>query len=152
METTFRINQTTRNLLLVYLNTYSLDQLNKIPTGFSNNLLWNVGHILVTQQILIYKFSGLPVAFTDDFVAKFINGSRPTGDYSEVDLLEIKNALLETLNTLKLDFERGVFKDYSEFVTKSSGFKMSNAQEAIEFNNFHEAMHLGIMMQMKKFI
>ncbi len=152
METTFRINSTSRQLLMAYLDTYTLEQLNKIPLGFANNLLWNIGHVLVTQQILVYKFSGLPMAFSDEFIARFVNGSRPNGDYSETDLKKIKEALFATSDKLKQDFNNDVFKEYTEFITKSSGFKMSNAKEAIEFNNFHEAMHLGIMLQMKKFI
>ena len=152
METTFRINQTSRQLLMVYLDNYTLEQLNKIPEGFGNNLLWNIGHILVTQQILIYKFSGLPMCFSDEFIARYVNGSKPNLDFSKEDFELIKASLFATANQLKQDFKAGVFKTYQEFTTKSSGFLMTSAQQAIEFNNFHESMHLGIMMQMKKFI
>jgi len=44
---------------LEYFDNYTLEQLNKIPEGFSNNLIWNIGHIIVTQQVLIYKLSNL---------------------------------------------------------------------------------------------
>ena len=152
METTFRINQTSRQLLKVYLDNYTLEQLNKIPNGFGNNLLWNIGHILVTQQILIYKFSSLPMCFSEEFIARYVNGSKPNLDFSKEDFELIKTSLFVTADQLKQDFEDGIFKIYQEFTTKPSGFLITSAQQAIEFNNFHESMHLGIMMQMKKFI
>ena len=48
MELTFKIWKTSRNLVIEYFDKYSLEQLNRIPDGFSNNLIWNIGHIIVT--------------------------------------------------------------------------------------------------------
>lgn len=39
MEYTFRISTLSRNVFLKYLEEYTLDELNKIPEGFSNNLI-----------------------------------------------------------------------------------------------------------------
>ena len=64
MEATFKILETSRNIYLKFLEGYTLEQLNKIPEGFSNNLIWNIGHIVVSQQGLIYRLSGLPVNVT----------------------------------------------------------------------------------------
>ena len=58
METTFKIWRKNRDFYLDFFEKYTLEQLNKIPIGFSNNLIWNIGQI-VAQQILIYKFSDL---------------------------------------------------------------------------------------------
>jgi hypothetical protein len=43
------------------------DQLNTIPEGYSNNLIWNIAHIVV-QQMLVYKLSGLPMMISDEMV------------------------------------------------------------------------------------
>jgi hypothetical protein len=54
------------------LNGYSLEQLNKIPQeGYSNNLIWNIGHTVVVQQMLVYKLSGLPMMIHDEMVSKY---------------------------------------------------------------------------------
>ena len=54
MEATFKIWETSRKMYLKIVENYSLEHLNKIPEGFSNNLAWNLGHIIVSQQGLVY--------------------------------------------------------------------------------------------------
>jgi hypothetical protein len=41
-----------------------------IPEGYSNNLIWNIAHIIVVQQMLVYKLSGLPMMISDEMVEK----------------------------------------------------------------------------------
>jgi hypothetical protein len=38
--------------------------------GYSNNLIWNIAHIIVVQQMLVYK-SGLPMMISDEMVEKY---------------------------------------------------------------------------------
>ena len=71
-----------RVLILKVINDFSMDQLNKIPEGFNNNIAWNVAHLLVTQQLLCYKFSGLPLAVSDKMVKTFVKGTSPQEDIS----------------------------------------------------------------------
>src|SRR5690606_33748551 len=59
MEALFKTWKTSRALYLDYFNNYSPEQLNTTPNGFSNNLIWNIGHVIVAQQALIYKGSNL---------------------------------------------------------------------------------------------
>ena len=146
-ETTIR----SRNMILELLQKHTLEQLNKIPEGFNNNLIWNIGHIIVAQQVLVYKLSGLPMMIADEMVDKYKNGSRPERDVTQAELDEIKNLLLETINKTAADYNNGVFKTYNEYTT-SIGFNLKNAEEAIVYNNFHEGLHLGIMMSIRKFI
>ena len=77
METAFKITETSRKVLLGFLEKYSLDELNKIPEGFSNNLIWNAGHIIVVQQLLVYKLSGLPTMISNEMIEKYQKGTKP---------------------------------------------------------------------------
>ena len=151
METAFRITETSRKVLLGFLEKYSLDELNKIPEGFSNNLIWNIGHILVVQQLLVYKLSGLPTMVSNEMIEKYQRGTKPEHNVGQEEVDEIKVLLFSTLEKTKQDFEENLFQNYTEF-TSMSGFTMKSAANAIEFNNYHEAMHTGIMMQTRKFI
>ncbi len=70
MEQVFELNRISRKMMAPFLENYTLDQLNQIPPGFSNNLIWNIAHVVVTQQILVYKLSGLPMLISDELVEK----------------------------------------------------------------------------------
>lgn len=62
-----------------------------------------------------------------------------------------KNLLLSLVAETKADFESGKFVSYNEFTT-STGFQLSTSIHAISFNNYHEALHLGFMMNIRKFV
>lgn len=151
MEATFKINKSSRNIVLTFLENHSLEKLNTIPEGFSNNLIWNIGHIIVVQQMLVYKLSGLPMMISDEMVEKYKKGTKPehSVEQEEVDLM--KTLLFSTLEQAQKDFSTDVFQNYLEFTT-GVGYHLSSAKDAMEFNNYHEALHIGIMMQIKKFI
>jgi DinB superfamily len=151
MEATFNINLTSRNILLKFLENHTLEQLNTIPEGFSNNLIWNIAHIIVVQQMLVYNLSGLPMMVSEDMVNKFKRGTKPEHSVSQEEVDEIKTLLFATLEQAKIDFANDIFKSYTEFTTMT-GFTIKNAKAAIEFNNYHEGIHTGIMMQIRKFI
>lgn len=151
MEATFRIWQTSRGLYQNFLDNYSLDQLNTIPPGMSNNLIWNIGHVIVSQQKLVYALSGLPMHIPDSLFEKHQNGSRPDGKTTQTEVDEIKKLLSEMVEKTKSDFEAGVFKEFHPYQTKT-GFHLGTWKEAMEFNNYHEGIHLGIMLQIKKFL
>lgn len=151
MQQVFETTMKSRTMILEMIQNYSLEQLNKIPTGFNNNLIWNIGHIIVAQQVLIYKLSGLSMMIADEMVDKYKNGSRPERDVTQAELDEIRNLLLSTINKTIIDYKNGLFKTYNEYTT-SIGFSLRNAEEAIVYNNFHEGLHIGIMMTLRKFI
>lgn len=151
MQDMFEVNSTSRKMLSAYFENYTLEQLNKIPEGFSNNLIWNIAHIVVTQQLLVYKFSGLPMMVSDAFVEKYRKGTKPEKNVTQTEADEIKTLLFDTLDKLQLDYNNGIFVNYQEYPT-STGFILKSALGAIEFNNFHEGLHIGTMMSIRKFV
>ena len=151
MNEAFRILETSRTLYSKLLENYSLEQLNTIHEGFSNNLIWNAGHVIASQQKLIYALSDLPMKITDDFFEKYRNGSRPDGVSTQAEVDEIKQLLLSTAAQVKVDYQNHVFQNFNEYQTQT-GFYLANLEEAILFNNYHEGIHLGMMLTIRKFI
>ena len=151
MHQAFDITRTSRKVLSSFLQDYTLEQLNKTPSGFSNNLIWNIGHIVVVQQILTYKLSGLSMHIPDSFVEEYKRGTRPEQDATQAEVDEILSYLFQTINQTKTDYNAQAFKNYQEF-TSQVGFTMRTIEDAISFNYYHEALHLGIMMQIRKLI
>lgn len=151
MNQTFETIRVSRKLISQFLENYSLEQLNKIPEGFNNNIIWNIAHIIVTQQLLVYKLSGLPMMVSDELVDKYRKGTKPDGTISQLELDEIKSLLFKTINQTEVDYNAKVFKSYNELTT-SLGFTIKDIEDALSFNNYHEALHVGIMMGIRKFI
>lgn len=151
MDTLFKIWETNRHIHLNFLNKYSLDQLNTTPQGFSNNLVWNIGHIIVSQQRLVYGLSGLPMNVSNELFEIYKNGSKPTGTTTQAEVDELKSLLFPLVERTKEDFAKGLFTTYNAMTT-STGFYLGSIEDAIAFNNYHEGMHLGFMMNIRKFV
>ena len=151
METALNINKTSRNVLAQFLDGYTLEQLNHIPQGFSNNLIWNIAHIVVVQQMLVYKLSGLQMMVPDEMVDKYKRGTRPETNVTQEEVDAVRALLFTTIEKTREDLSAAVFKNYQEFTTMS-GFTIRNAADAMVFNNYHEGVHTGVMMGIRKFI
>lgn len=151
MQQSLEITRSTRKVLAGFLDEYSVDQLNEIPHGFSNNLIWNIAHIVVVQQMLVYKLSGLRMIVSDEMVEKYKRGTRPDGIVSPDEIAEIRSLLFSTVEKAESDAASGIFENYQQF-TSMSGFTIKSAADAMAFNNFHEGTHLGIMMSIRRFL
>ena len=151
MNQTLEITRTSRKIVLQFLENHTLDQLNKIPDGYKNNLIWNIAHVVVTQQLLVYKYSGLPMMVSDELVQNYMKGSKPEHIATQSEVYEIKSLLSKTINQTEVDFNNKIFKNFQEYPT-STGFVIKNVEDAMVFNNFHEGLHIGIMMGLRKFL
>ena len=151
MNSVFDVQKTIREILLKVLDNHSLEQLNKIPEGFSNNLIWNVAHCVAAQQTLVYKLSGLPAMASEEFIAKYRKGTKPEGDISQAEVDQIRTLLSETLHQTEKDYSNKIFLNYTDYTT-SMGFTLRNVEDALSFNNYHEGIHTGIIMSIRKFV
>ena len=151
MNQTLNVNTTSRNMIFKILENHSLEQLNKIPQGFSNNLIWNIAHVIVTQQLLVYKLSGLPMMVSEEIIEKYKKGTKPEQEATQAEVDEIKLLLFTTIEKTKEDYDNDIFKNYQEYPT-STGFVLTSTEGAMVFNNFHEGLHIGIMMSLRKLV
>ena len=151
MKNHFEILKITRNNILNSIKGMNLTALNTIPEGFNNNVIWNVGHIVATQQLLCYKFSGLDMLLEADFITKYKKGTFPNGEAKAEELDYIVKQLEVLSANIESDYGVGIFKTYDTYTT-SYNITLNNIEQAIQFNNVHEGLHLGYIMAMKKVI
>ena len=151
MKSTLAITLKIRTLLENFLNSFSIDQLNKIPEGFKNNIFWNIAHVVATQQLLVYKLSNLTMQLPEEWVNEFKKETKPERIYTQNDVNYLKNILLTTISQTENDWIAGKFQSYIPYQT-SNGFLLNSVEDGISFNTFHEGMHLGIILQLKKFV
>ena len=151
MQKQFEMLKKSRQLTLKTIENCTIEQLNKIPTGFKNSIAWNIAHLVVTQQLLCYKLSGLNCLISEDMIKKFQKGTSPTDIISEAEFEAIKNQFIELANRLEEDYQKGIFKKYIEYKT-SVDITLKTIDDGIMFNTYHEGIHLGVVLQLLKFI
>ena len=151
MDWAFDITIKTRNFLNSFIENLSLLELNKVPDGFNNNIIWNIAHVIVTQQLLVYNLSGLPTIVSKEMIDSFRKGTRPLRDLNQAEVDAISNLLFSTIEKTKDDYDSKLFQTYNQYTVTTKN-TISNVEEAIEFNNFHEGIHLGYILALRKSI
>ncbi|WP_282134724.1 DinB family protein [Seonamhaeicola maritimus] len=144
--------QSTRKSFKRILEKLSLEALNKIPKGFSNNIIWNIGHIVVTEQLLAYRLSGLPTMVSDELIEKYKKGTKPEGSVSQEEVNLIKGLLETTIEKTAKDYKNDAFKNFNEYMVSTTGNTLINIDDSLEFILFHEGMHLGYVLSMLKLV
>jgi hypothetical protein len=139
----------TRKFVSKIVNSMSDEDLLLIPDNFNNNIIWNVGHLVVTQQLLNYKLSGLPLLLDEDVAEMYCKGSNPKKWSAKPDIQQIKSWITELPQKLKEDYSQGLFKNYNSYTT-SVGVTLNTIEDAIRFNNFHEGIHFGYILAMRR--
>ncbi len=151
MNTSLKIWKKNREQLLDYFDKYTLEQLNMIPSGFSNNLIWNIGHVIVVQQALVYKGSGLEAYVSKELFKLYMPGTKPTGNTSQVQVDNLKGLSMSLIEKTEADCQNGKFVTYNEQKV-GVGIILSSIEDALQFNNYHEGLHFGYMMNIRKFV
>ena len=140
-----------RRLIYKGIEELSDDQLLIIPAGSGNNILWNIGHIIVIQQVLHYMLSRLEMRVPKEYVSRFRTGTSPQAWKETPDIAEIKSLMLELPDRLLEDYKDGLFKEFRPYKT-STGVELNSFEDAVAFNYFHEGVHTGIILGMMKTI
>jgi len=132
----------TRRNFLDMLEGCDIEKLNRIPAGFSNNLVWNFGHVMASMQSLCYERSGFVPRVDQSLVDAYKPQTFPEKFVDEARFEIIKEAVINSVDMLKDDYETGIFKNYTERQTKF-GVLITNIDEAISYVSTHETLHLG---------
>lgn len=141
----------TRLYLLDLVKDLSTEQLNEVPAGFSNNIIWNMGHMVAAMQGVCYKRAGLDHMMDLDFFESYKPGTKPDGDAPDEEVKLIKELLMSSTDQLGRDFDNGVFSGYTPWATRY-GVPINNVEDAVAFIMYHEGLHTGIIMALKKLV
>ncbi|BAV09086.1 DinB superfamily protein [Filimonas lacunae] len=138
----------TRTFFLDKIRTLSTEEWNLIPPGYSNNIVWNVGHMIAAQQGICYVRAGLPVVTDEDFYHAYKPGSRPTSFTGPEEIEQIKALFFSTLLQLEKDVQQGIFHHYTSWTSRYD-ITVSTIQEAMDLLMHHEGYHAGIISGIK---
>lgn len=123
----------------------------EIPQGFSNNVLWNLGHILFVHEKLAFGLVHEEMGIPEHYTALFAPGTKPTSwknPLPSVDeltkLLHLQIERIEQAHAAKTDV-----KLEKTYVT-SAGLQLSTLKQCLSCLLYHEGMHLATIKALKQ--
>lgn len=143
-----------RKLLLLRIEPLTEEQLNLIPSGFSNNIIWNLGHMNAVLQALCYRNSKLPLTVENNSFLPFLPGTKPEESLNSNSIKLIKQQFIDSVNQLDKDLQTGVFKEYerSERIEKVYNIKVETVSDALKYVTHHDGIHFHAIMALRKVI
>ena len=151
MEKLFDITEKLNAIYHGILTGTSRENLLYVPKGFNNNIFWNVGHVLVTQQALVYSLSKLPPRINEALIRKYSKGTFPEDNVSDGEIQTVAEGLLATPVWTREDYDKGIFTEFIPYST-SAHVSLNTVEDAIAFNIFHMGLHLGAIKAIQKVV
>jgi len=140
-----------RKAYIKLLDELTIEQLNKIPDRYNNNIIWNFGHIVVSTQTLCYVRTGiLADASSIKFNEFYKKDTRPTYIVTEKEVAELKAIAIESIGKIKEDYANGAFSNMAPFSTSTYGVEMKNIEEVLTTTIGHDNVHFGYSLALKK--
>ncbi len=140
-----------RLFLLNAVQSLTVEQLNKMPDGLNNNIIWNIGHLIAAQQGVCYKRGGVPTIIDENFWLAYKPESKPEQAIDSTEIERIKQLFSSTLAQFEIDYTNNIFSNYIPWTTRS-GIKIENIDDALNFLLIHEGWHLGCILTLKKLV
>lgn len=143
----------TRQSLVVAADAVPPEAWTETPAGLSNNVLWNVGHLAVTLDLLTYGLAGLDLPAPPEAVAAFRKGTSPADWDAPPDRESTRRLFLLGPDRLESDVRAGRF-DGAPFrsYTTTPGVTLTDLDGALAFNLYHEGIHLGAILALRKLV
>lgn len=124
-------------------------QLLCVPPHFKNNILWNVGHLIVDGCDMLYRPSGVDPPHPPEFTPLFEAGSSPSGWADMPDIANVLQLSRDLGERVIRDYSSGVFENFDPSIV-STGWPMKNLDQTLAYVSIHEAIHIGIIMSIRK--
>jgi hypothetical protein len=120
----------------------------EMPVNYINTIHWHVGHILLVQDRLTLRLMGGTIGFPDEYTAWFGPGTKPADWQTQPPAVEL------LLQELREQTER-----LQSFISGKLPDKLAipflhyeNLEESLGYSIYHEGVHLGYMMGLKRAI
>ncbi len=149
MQKQLELIKQTRQRFTQLVDGLSIEQLNEIPAGMSNNIAWNFGHIVAAQQGLCNGLSGIALNAAPDFIGPYKKGTKPETFIRQEDIDEFKKYTVSNIDALEKGLRENVFVNFQPYET-SYGYQLNDIQDAVRFVAVHDALHLGYAMAIRK--
>lgn len=151
MKDKIDIISATRKALIKTVLDLSDGQLNRVPSGFNNNIIWNMAHLVATFERVIYLRTGITGPMELSFNEKYKNGTKPEAPASQEEIRFIKESLIMETEQFSADYSRLGAASYDPWKS-SAGLQLDNIDDTIDYLAFHEGMHTGCILALKHLV
>ena len=143
-----------REFLLDRITELTPEQLNKIPEGYNNNIIWNLAHLICAEQSICYLRSGQHITVAEKYFAPYKTGTKPDAFIDKQEIETIKKLFISSIDELQADFDKKIFDSYSpsENILKIYGVEVNNIEDALEFLIYHEGFHSGYIISLIRLV
>ncbi|TMW73451.1 DinB family protein [Alteribacter natronophilus] len=147
MSATLTLFHFWRERLIQSLEAVDTETAERIPQGFSNNIRWHAGHILVNFNEKINPLSGEKEHFSPDLHHAFTKGSAP-GDWEGLQIPELEDliSLLKQQNEWVEQNAPAIFAARMDNPFRG----METGEQLVQFLTVHDGHHLGTINSLKK--
>lgn len=143
-----------RHFILAQIEGLNEHQMNKVPVGFNNNIVWNLAHLICAQQALCYLRAGLGPKVSMDFYSPFSTNTKPVRFIAQTEINDIKDDFIQTIDFLEEDYSASSFGTYLPLpnILSVYNIEIKSIDEAIEFLLYHEGYHYGAILALYKLV
>lgn len=134
------------------IDELSPDELNKIPQGFNNNIIWNFGHAVVSSYSLAFIRPKIDEQYSIPYWDKYKLGSKPEAAADTEEIQGLKKLALSYANVISDAVNEGKFKNIAPFATGTFGAELKTADDILTTILAHNAMHYATASAMAKII
>ncbi len=152
MQNHFTFSKSIRSRIVPLYQSLNIEQLNKIPDGFRNNLAWHLGHIVVTVPVLCYVRTGVKPEKEIPYLDQYKNGSVPESFIEQTEIDYFLNKLLPSIEAIENDYAAGIFKEVKPYSTMTFGVEMNDIETCFACCSQHDVLHYGHIQAMRKLI
>ena len=141
-----------RQSFLSLIEDLSLEELNEVPAGFNNNIVWNFGHIIVSTLGLCYIRSQAKPELALPFPGRFGKGTYPELPVTAEELQILKKLATTTIEQLEADLATDIFEKIEVVNTDTFQVPMQTIEEVMMGSVIHENLHLGTAKAQKQLL
>ena len=147
-EVLFNQLESYRSEILSVVDAVSIEDAEKIPAGFKNNIRWNLGHIYLDQYLWIQAVTKETTDVPENFNKWFGYGTSPANFTEETpSVTELKELLRKQPARIKETYGERLEEEFPQ-----TEMGMHTIEQVLIRTIFHEGMHLQTILDLKKYM
>jgi hypothetical protein len=123
-----------------YMEKLPMESLLKIPEGYNNNMIWNIGHMISVGYSLNFSIAGLIPPADIEMIKKFKRGSFPL-EYTDADIQWINEHLIRSVQEIENLWAKNKVSVIVTSVTTELGNVISSPSDALAMTLVHDMLH-----------